>query len=83
MWRAIRWGLSGSLLDVGTYEARPARAELERLAEWAAPVADELGVFLSLPPANAAERQIARTAEGRSLQEIYAEQVRAAEAVRG
>ena len=34
MWRAIRYGLSGSLLDPGTYEVRPARAELERVAEW-------------------------------------------------
>ena len=75
MWRAIRYGLSGELLDPGTYEVRPARAELERLVEWVAPVADELGVPLSIPAANAAERQIARVEEGWSLEEIYAEQV--------
>ena len=79
MWRAIRYGMSGTLLDPGTYEVRPARAELERLAEWVAPVADELGVALSIPAANAAERQIARVEEGWSLEEIYAEQVRAGE----
>jgi glutamate---cysteine ligase / carboxylate-amine ligase len=82
-WRAIRWGLSGSLLDPGTYEPRPARAELERLAEWMAPVADELGVTLSIPAANSAERQIARVEEGWSHEEIYAEQVRAGEVVHG
>ena len=82
-WRAIRYGLSGRLLDPGTYEVRSARAELERLAEWAAPVADELGVPLAIPSANAAERQIARAAEGWSIEEVYAEQVRAAEVVRG
>ena len=85
LWRAIRWGLSGELLDPGTAEVRPARAELERVAEWIAPVADELGVQLSVPAANCAERQIARVAEGWGLEEIYAEQVAASfgEVVRG
>jgi glutamate---cysteine ligase / carboxylate-amine ligase len=82
-WRAIRYGLSGSLLDPGTYEVRPARAELERLAAWIAPVADELGVQLTVPTTTAAERQIARFEEGWTLEEIYAEQVRAGEVVRG
>jgi carboxylate-amine ligase len=83
MWRAIRYGLTGGLFDPGTLEVRPARAELERLAEWIVPVADELGLGLSIPGANAAERQIARVEEGWSLEEIYAEQVRAAEVVHG
>ncbi len=83
LWRAIRYGLSGSLLDPATYEPRPARAELERVLEWVAPVADELGVPLALPARNAAERQIARIEEGWSLEEIYAEQVASAEVVHG
>jgi len=83
MWRAIRYGLPGGLFDPGTLEVRPARGELERVAEWIVPVADELGFGLSIPAANAAERQIARVEEGWSLEEIYAEQVRAAEIVRG
>ena len=83
LWRAIRWGLSGDLLDPATYDPRPARAELERLAEWAGPVADELGVSLAVPPANPAERQIARIEAGWGIEEIYAEQVRAGEVVRG
>ncbi len=83
MWRAIRYGLSGSLLDPETYEVRPARAELERVAEWIAPVAAELGVQLTVPETTAAERQIARAEEGWSLEDIYAEQVRASEPVRG
>jgi carboxylate-amine ligase len=83
LWQAIRYGLSGSLLDPSTFEVRPARAELERVADWIAPVADELGIQLAVPAANAAERQIARLEEGRSLEEIYAEQVRAGEVVSG
>lgn len=83
LWRAIRYGLSGSLLDPVTYEPRPARAELERVIEWVAPVADELGVPLAIPASNAAERQIARLDEGWSHEEVYAEQVRAGEVVHG
>ena len=85
LWRAIRYGLSGELIDLGTFEVRPARAELERLIEWLLPVADELGCasFLSVPGANAAERQISRVADGATLEEIYAEQVRPREPVRG
>jgi carboxylate-amine ligase len=83
LWRAIRYGLPGSLLDPSTFEVRPARAELERVAEWVAPVADELGIQLAVPAANAAERQIARIEEGWSLEEVYAEQVHAAEVVSG
>jgi glutamate---cysteine ligase / carboxylate-amine ligase len=83
MWRAIRYGLSGGLLHLGTLEARPARAELERLAEWIRPVGDELGLQLAVPSANAAERQIARVEEAWTLEEIYAEQVKTGEVVRG
>jgi carboxylate-amine ligase len=74
-WRAIRYGLSGELIDLSTGDVRPAREHLERLADWVSPVAEELGVPLSIPAANAAERQRARLDEGASLREIYAEQV--------
>jgi carboxylate-amine ligase len=83
MWRAIRYGLSGELLDYERGESIPARQRLEQLLEWVAPVADELGAatFLAIPERNAAERQIARFDEGATLEEIYAEQVRAGEPI--
>jgi carboxylate-amine ligase len=83
LWRAIRFGLSGELIDLERGVALPARARIEQLFDWVAPVADELGVseFLAVPLANAAERQIARAAEGWSLEQIYAEQVGKAVAV--
>ncbi len=83
LWRAIRYGLSGELIDLGTGDVRPARAHLERLLEWLAPAAEEIGAapYLAIPSANAAERQIARHAEGATLEEIYAEQVRPKETV--
>jgi carboxylate-amine ligase len=85
LWRAIRYGLSGELIDLTTGDVRPARAHLERLIEWVLPMADELGTtqLLSVPAANAAERQRARLAEGATLREIYAEQVAAGEPVGG
>src|SRR5881392_3975440 len=56
-WRAIRYGLAGELIDLGTGDVRPARAHLERLLEWVAPVAEELGAaqYLAVPAANSAE----------------------------
>ena len=79
-WRAIRRGLAGELLDLertAERRKRPARAALEELVAWVLPVAEELGIasYLEVPAANAAERQMARLAEGASLPEIYAEQV--------
>jgi carboxylate-amine ligase len=84
-WRAIRWGLSGDLIDLRTREVRPARAALDELIEWVLPVAEELGAaeYLNVTTANAAERQIARFEQGASLEEIYAEQVRPRETVGG
>jgi len=83
MWRAIRWGLSGELLDFDRGEPIPARARIEALLEWVEPVAAEIGAapFLAVPERNAAERQIARFEDGATLEEIYAEQVRAAEPI--
>jgi glutamate---cysteine ligase / carboxylate-amine ligase len=77
LWRAIRHGLSGQLIDLDTGEVRPARAEIERLIEWTLPVADELGLasFLTVPPVSAAERQIARYEAGETLEAIYAQEI--------
>jgi glutamate---cysteine ligase / carboxylate-amine ligase len=79
LWRAIRYGLSGELIDFARGESIPARARLEQLVEWVAPVAEETGAaqFLAVPAQNAAERQQERLREGASLHEVYAEQVKA------
>ena len=85
LWRALRWGLSGELIDFERGESIPARARLEQLLTWVQPVAEELGAaqWLAIPERNAAERQIARHAEGASIEEIFAEEVRAGERVSG
>jgi carboxylate-amine ligase len=83
MWRAIRYGLPGELIDFERGESIPARARIEQLLDWVAPVADECGAapYLAVPAQNAAERQRARFEEGATLAEIYAEQVRAGERI--
>src|SRR5262249_19551996 len=83
MWRAIRHGMSGELIDFERGESIPARARLEQLLDWAAPVAEEIGAapYLAVPAPHAAERQKARYEDGASLAEIYAEQVRAGERI--
>jgi glutamate---cysteine ligase / carboxylate-amine ligase len=85
LWRAIRYGLSGELLDFGRGEPIPARARLEALIDWVHPVAEEIGAapYLAVPAQTAAERQIALAEEGLSIEEIFAEQVRAGEPVEG
>jgi carboxylate-amine ligase len=84
-WRAIRWGLSGELLDFDRGDPIPARQRLEELVEWVLPVAEEIGAapYLAIPERNAAERQIERFEEGATLEQIYAEQVQATERIGG
>jgi carboxylate-amine ligase len=84
-WRAIRYGLSGELLDFDRGEPMSARRRLEELIEWVLPVAEEIGAapYLAVPERNAAERQIERAEAGVSLEEIYAEQVKATETIGG
>jgi carboxylate-amine ligase len=85
LWRAIRWGLPGELIDFDRGESIPARQRLEELIEWVQPAAEEIGAapYLSVPQQNAAERQIERFEAGASLDEIYAEQIGATETIGG
>ena len=78
LWRAIRFGLSGEMIDLSTGRVRSTRAAVEELIEWSLPAAEETGAapFLRVPEANAAERQIARHSDGATLAEVYAEQVK-------
>ena len=84
-WRAIRWGLSGELIDFARGESIPTRQRIDELLEWVQPAAEEVGAapFLAIPEQNAAERQIERAESGASLEDIYAEQVRATETIGG
>ncbi len=72
MWRALRYGLDGDLLDLVALEPYPGGQALERLLSWTAPMRDELGLDVALPPENGAQRQRAMIAAGMNVHEIYA-----------
>ena len=72
MWRAIRDGRSGTLVDWDTAEQYPAAAALDRLLAWTAPVRAERGIDPVFPEQNGAERQRARVDQGASPAEAFA-----------
>jgi len=72
MWRAIRYGLDGELLDLERGEPYPARAAIDRLLAWTEPVRRELGLEPEFRAANGAQRQRARLEAGMSLGEAFA-----------
>ena len=71
VWRAIRHGLDGELLDLERGEAYPASETLERLLSWCGPACAELGIDVALPERNGAQRQRAMIDAGLGMQEIY------------
>ena len=75
LWRAIRWGAAGELIDLQNGLCMPARTAIAQLAEWTAPLRAELGIGLQLPVTNGAERQSAAIAEGQSITDVYASTV--------
>jgi glutamate---cysteine ligase / carboxylate-amine ligase len=77
MWRAIRHGLDGELIDLERCETYPAAAAGERLLAWTEGIRAELGIDIELPERNGAQRQRALLAEGASMQEVYADAVAA------
>jgi glutamate---cysteine ligase / carboxylate-amine ligase len=76
MWRAIRHGLDGQLIDLTRGEERPAAEAVERLLAWTAPVRGELGIDVALPDLNGAQRQRRLLESGASIEDVYAATVR-------
>ena len=71
MWRAIRYGLDGELLDLERGELYPAAETVGRLLDWTAPVRAELGIDVALPAMNGAQRQRRLIDAGAGMKEIY------------
>jgi carboxylate-amine ligase len=71
MWRALRYGLDGELLDFERRETYPAAAAFDRLLTWTAPVRAELGIEVSLPSHNGAQRQRQLLESGMTIVEAY------------
>src|SRR5271165_1918467 len=75
MWRAIRYGMSGRMIDLQRGEEYPSRGAIERLAEWTAPVRGELGIDVAFPERNGAERQRRMIEAGASREDVFAASV--------
>ncbi len=75
LWRAIRWGVSGELIDLERGSCLPARAAVDQLLEWTTPIRAELAVEPQFPLQNGAERQAEELAKGLSIKDVYASTV--------
>jgi glutamate---cysteine ligase / carboxylate-amine ligase len=71
LWRAIRFGLDGEMIDFRTGTVVPTRAVLEDMIEWTSPARQSLGLEVELPERNGAQRAYARFAEGAPIEKIY------------
>ena len=77
VWRAIRRGMDGRLIDLERHEEQPARAVLDALIEWTAPARAEHGLpEPAFPDRNSAQRQRALIGEGLAPADVYAATVR-------
>jgi len=71
VWRALRYGLDGDLIDLDRQQTYSAAGALDRLLEWTAPVRGELAIDVTLPALNGAQRQRRMLESGMSLAEVY------------
>jgi carboxylate-amine ligase len=74
-WRAIRYGLDGTMIDVERGEEFPAAALPDRLLAWTGPARAALGIDVELAERNGAQRQRAAVDQGMSIEEAYAAEV--------
>jgi glutamate---cysteine ligase / carboxylate-amine ligase len=75
LWRAIRYGLDGRLIDLVRAEEYPAAAARDRLLAWTTPARMALGIDVALPEENGAQRQKRALAEGATIEDVYAAEV--------
>jgi glutamate---cysteine ligase / carboxylate-amine ligase len=71
LWRATRYGMDGEMIDFERGALVAAAAELARLVEWTEPVRGELGLDVSLPELNGAQRARRALEAGESIESIY------------
>lgn len=73
LWRAIRYGLDGKLIDFDLSTEFSSAAVLDRLLEWTRPVRDELGIDPKFPAENSSQRQRRLIGEGRTMREVFSQ----------
>jgi len=76
LWRALRHGMEGRMIDLGRGVEIDTRAALDELLQWTAPVREEARIEAAFDRPSGAQRQRAALAEGAGLREVYASTVR-------
>jgi carboxylate-amine ligase len=71
LWRAIRYGMDGDMIDFRERRMVPTRDVVESLLEWTEPVRGSLGLEVEIPERNGAQRAYTDLAEGGMIEEIY------------
>src|SRR3954451_6223578 len=79
LWRAIRYGLDGKMIDTERLEEFPAAALPDRLMAWTGPARAALGIDVSLPGQNGAQRQREALGRGLDSREVFSAEVMAAQ----
>jgi glutamate---cysteine ligase / carboxylate-amine ligase len=75
LWRAIRHGMDGRLIDFTTFQEQPAQQAVADLLTWTAPMRAELGIEPAVPALNGAQRQRRAIAAGAAQEEVFATSV--------
>jgi carboxylate-amine ligase len=75
LWRAIRYGLDGRMIDLERGEEFPAAALPDRLLAWTAPARTALGIDPAFADRNGAQRQRDALEAGASIEEVFAAEV--------
>ena len=71
LWRAIRHGLDGQMIDFSRGAEIPTMQAAEELLEWTAPAREHLGIEVPAIGPNGAQRSREMLADGATIAEIY------------
>lgn len=75
LWRAIRYGMDGRMIDFRRREEITTRQVLENVLEWTTPVRESLDIPVDLPELNGSQRMRGRLEDGGSVEGIYRDAV--------
>jgi carboxylate-amine ligase len=75
LWRAIRFGAGGRMIDFRRGEEVPTRSLLDQVMVWTEPARAQLGLDLQLPERNGAQRAREALDGGAAIEDVYREAV--------
>jgi carboxylate-amine ligase len=75
LWRAIRYGMEGKMIDFRRGGEVEARAALDSLLAWTEPARTRLGIEVALPQRNGAQRALEAFDAGVAIEDIYRDAV--------